>query len=88
MYKTDYGIDEARRLVNLFSCCSESFNQRFTLAELITLARCYKRSEYDFAPDRWSSRQVEEAITLGRTPTWDADERCVYQDRDPTDALE
>ena len=88
MDKTDYGIDEARRLVNLFSCCSESFNQTFTLAELITLARCYTRCGYDLPPDRWALRQIEEAIALGRTPTWDADERPVYQDRDPTDALE
>jgi len=73
------GIQEAREIVNLFNGCNESFNQRFTFAELITLYRVWKTCEWVFTPDEWSQRQVDEAIKLGIVPEWDENEKPLYR---------
>lgn len=73
-----FGIDELRGAVALFGNCNETFNQRFTADQLVALWRAYKASEWDFTPDRWQPRQVEEALA-GKVPEWDAGEDALYR---------
>jgi len=64
-----YGIDELRRAVNIFSHCNETFNQSYSAAELLCLADAQMRSGWDFCPDEWNERQVQEALQ-GTAPQW------------------
>lgn len=73
-----FGIDELRGAVALFGNCNESFNQLHTAEDLVKLWRAYKASEWDFAPDVWTKRQVEEALA-GKAPEWDAGEDPLYR---------
>ncbi len=56
------GIEELRKAVNVFDNCRESFNDRFTMTQLITLWRALHLCEWDITPDEWSERQVNEAL--------------------------
>ncbi len=76
---TAFGIDELRRAVNLFDRCRESFNQQFDAAELVAIWRAFTASGWDIPPDRWTERQVEEALK-GRAPTFEDQERPTYDD--------
>jgi len=71
--KVQFGIDKLRRAVNLFSNCSESFNQIFTEHQLLKLADAYSRCDYDITPDKWAARQIREALKFGRAPKWSDD---------------
>ncbi len=71
------GAEELRRAAALFSNCNESFNCEHSAAQLLTLWRMYTVSGYDITPDRWSPRQVAEALE-GRAPKWDENLRAVY----------
>lgn len=70
-------IETLRLAVNLFSNCSEGFNQQFTAAELIRIYCAYKASGWDITPDRWEARQVADAL-VGIAPQWTADETPIY----------
>ena len=68
------GIDLIRYAARLFSDCREDFNQRFTTSQLLQLAEACRDSDWDFYPDQWSERQIQEALSHGRAPTWEADQ--------------
>lgn len=56
------GVDELRKAVNVINGMRESFNDRFTIAQLVNLWRALHMCEWDIAPDEWSGRQVNEAL--------------------------
>lgn len=64
------GISELRAAVRLLNGANESFNQRFTAEQLLQLCRMHRASQWDYYPDCWSERQVQEALA-GRPPEWD-----------------
>ncbi len=72
-----FGIHELRQAVKAFSRNNETFNQRFTAEELITIWRAWKKSEWDFLPEQWEERQVQEALQ-GVAPNWDENECPIY----------
>lgn len=74
----EFGIDKLRKVVNLLNQCNETFNQKFTVEELIKLADICFNSNYDFLPDQYTGRQLYEAIKYNRTPTWDSKENPTY----------
>jgi hypothetical protein len=65
-----FGIDELRAARNIFSHCSETFNQRFTAEQLIAIARASHASEWDTIPDTWTEEQIAAALR-GVAPAWD-----------------
>jgi hypothetical protein len=78
MKNTYDGIDQLRLAVRLFDNCNETFNQRFTGEELLTLWRMYRECGWDIPPDRWSNRQVREALGKNVIPQFTDEERPFY----------
>lgn len=74
------GVEQLRRTVALLNNCNETFNDRYTAAELMRLGEMYRACAWDFAPDRWEGRQLAEAL-CGIVPQWDENERPVYTKR-------
>jgi len=64
------GIDLVRYAVHLLDRCKESVNQRFNAEQLLTIADCCQRSEWDMYPDQWTDRQLQECVQFGKTPQW------------------
>jgi hypothetical protein len=56
------GAEELRAMVNVFNACRESFNDRYSVEELVLLYRALKRSEWDVLPDDWTSKEVADAL--------------------------
>jgi hypothetical protein len=56
------GIEELRIAVRLFNNCRESFNERYTLEQLILLYRAYARSDWDITPDEWTDDELAAAL--------------------------
>lgn len=56
------GAEELRKAVNVINNMRESFNDRYTAAQLLTLWRAFHACEWDIAPDEWSQRQIYEAL--------------------------
>lgn len=75
-----FGIDELRRAAAIFSHCNETFNQRFSVEELLTIARAHVAAKWDFLPDAWHEQQIAEAL-CGIAPEWDESERPVLRPR-------
>lgn len=73
-----FGIDRMRHIVGAFSTVNESFNQRFSIAQLGILHRAWLTCEWDIAPDRWAAWQVAEALR-GITPRFDDNGKPVRQ---------
>jgi hypothetical protein len=48
----------------------------------MAIYRAFKAYGWDIPPDRWDTRQVEEAIK-GRVPTFDDQERPTFSDPGP-----
>lgn len=63
------GAEELRAAVRMLNGCSESFLDRHTLAELVTICRAWRAAEHDYPPDTWTTRQVAAAIR-GIVPRW------------------
>jgi hypothetical protein len=78
----EFGVDRLRAMRCLFDNCNESFNQRFSVAELVKLFDAYRGSEWDIPPDQWTVRQIVEALRDGRAPTWSDDSTPAYDDSD------
>ncbi len=76
-YDTKPAIEHLRLLVRNFDGMNETFNQRFTITQLIALHRAWMLSDWDICPDEWEERQVWEALK-GRPPTFDHNERPTY----------
>jgi hypothetical protein len=70
-------IERLRRMVRAFDRNSEEFNQAFTMDELLTIHRAWMLSGWDIWPDRWTERQVMEALA-GKPPNWDDNMRPLY----------
>ena len=81
------GIEQLRKAVGLFNNTNESFNDRFSAHELISIAQAYTRSEWDITPDQWTSKEVEDAID-GRGTGATGETLCVAcRDARPTEGL-
>lgn len=74
---TRTGADTLRIIVRNMDNTTEDLNTRFTVAELIAIYSAHLASEWDFYPDQWEERQIQEAIQ-GKVPRWDASERPIY----------
>ncbi len=72
-----HGVDILRGAFNVFNCCNETFNQRFSTEELVKLYRAFYVCGWDITPDHWTDRQVIDAL-LGCAPQWDDNEKPVY----------
>ena len=70
MRKYDSGIEELRHIVSNFDCNIENFNSKYSLEELVKIHRSWMKSDWDIWPDRWTERQVQEALQ-GIPPNWD-----------------
>lgn len=75
-------IDELRKMVRNFDSNNETFNQRFSMSQLIQIHRMWMASEWDFHPDEWTEQQVQEALA-GHPPQWDQDEKPVHYGPEP-----
>lgn len=65
------GIELVRYAAHMLDHCNESFNQRFNRAEdLLKIADACQKSEWDFYPDDWTERQLQECIQFGIIPKW------------------
>lgn len=82
-YDENTGIEKLRLLVSNANYCNESFNEQFTIEELIKIHRALALCAWDILPDSWTERQIREALELGRVPTWDEQERPTYDDPPP-----
>ncbi len=58
-----------RHMIEVFNRCSEDFNQHYTMSQLEQIYDAYKACQCRVMPDRWTTRQVEEAL-CGVTPRW------------------
>lgn len=64
------GIDQLRHAVHVLDSCRESFNQRYTVAELVRLVNCMMASGWDFSPDQWEQEQLTDALRYGIAPAF------------------
>lgn len=66
------GIENLRRAVKMFNACNESFNQRFGAHGLINIYEALLRSEWDIYPDRWTPKEINDALAgRGTGATYD-----------------
>lgn len=72
------GAEFLRWLVGNLGDVSETFNDRYSVEQLIAIGRAWEKSEWDFYPDQWEERQVREALE-GVVPTWSDDEVATYK---------
>lgn len=49
----------------------ETFNQRFTIAELVRLWQVSYMCDWDIDPYQWSEEQIADALGDGIIPTFD-----------------
>lgn len=56
------GIEELRLALLLFDDTSETFNQRFSAAELLLIFRAHRRGEWDYYPDQWTAEELAKAL--------------------------
>lgn len=64
-----FAIDELRLIVRNFDDCRDSFNQNYTIDQLVQIHRMWMACDWDNYPDTWEDRQVEEALQ-GIVPRW------------------
>lgn len=78
--RTLTGAEELRKLASMIDGLSETFLDRFTLEELVTLTRAWRASEWDKYPDaEWTEEQIAAALR-GVPPAWDSDEKPEDED--------
>jgi hypothetical protein len=66
--KIVFGIDEIRGARNVFACCNETFNQRYSAEELLKIYRFMtQHKELSDTPDEWDNRHLAWAL-LGKDP--------------------
>jgi len=72
------GVELIRAIADMSRWTSEDFWAGKTAEQVIAIGRAHRASEWDFLPDQWSPRQVEEALE-GIVPRWGGeDERPLY----------
>lgn len=64
-------VEVLRRVVDMCDRSPESFNQRFTIAELVRLWQVSYLCEWDIDPYQWSEEQIADALGDGIIPTFD-----------------
>lgn len=64
-------IDLLRYAVRLFDNCNETFNQKYSDQELLKIATAHQKTEWDYYPDQWAPRQLQELLNLGKDPKFD-----------------
>lgn len=64
------GIEELRTLVKAYDYQSEGFNLAYSTEELLAIFRAHRACEWDFYPDQWEPRQVDDAINGAIVPRW------------------
>lgn len=79
MRKPLEGIEFLRYAVRLFDSCKESFMEKAHADDLLKIAKAHHASEYDYYPDLWSQRQVDECLEHGKVPRWDRNEKPIYE---------
>ena len=73
------GAETLRLIVRNIGDCRESFNDRFTLDELIKIHLMFLECGWDIYPDQWEERQIKEALER-KIPKWDSMERPFYDE--------
>ena len=71
------GAELLRLIVSNLNTTRESFNDQFSLEELVQIHRMFYLSDWDIYPDDWTKRQVKEALR-GVPPQWTKDEKPKY----------
>ena len=71
------GAELLRLIVSNINATNESFNDEYSLEELIQIHRMFLLSEWDIYPDCWTKRQIKEALQ-GIPPQWTKNERPKY----------
>ena len=64
-------VEVLRRVVDMCDRSPESFNQRFTITELVRLWQVSYLCEWDYDPYQWSQEQIADALGDGIIPTFD-----------------
>lgn len=65
------GIELLRYAVHMLSSSKEDVNMRFSAPQLLRIADAVQKCEWDFYPDQWSERQLQECVQFGMTPKWE-----------------
>lgn len=63
-------VDILRRVADMCDRSPETFNQRFTIAELVRLWQVSYLCEWDLDPYQWSEEQIADALGDGIIPTF------------------
>jgi hypothetical protein len=71
------GVEIIRLVVRNLDDCRESFLQRFTAIQLLKIGIAHLACGWDFPPDQWEERQIQEALR-GKIPRWDSDSKPLY----------
>lgn len=66
-----------RAVVRLFDVGSETFAQRFTVAQLCKLHTAWLASDWIYPPCDWDDRQIREALR-GVAPDWTDEAIPIY----------
>lgn len=64
-------VEVLRRVAGMCDRSPETFNQRFTIAELVRLWQVSYLCEWDIDPYQWSEKQIADALGDGIIPTFD-----------------
>lgn len=71
------GAELLRLIVQNISATTESFNDQYSLEELVQIHRMFLLSDWDIYPDEWTRRQIKEALE-GYPPQWTKNEKPKY----------
>jgi len=72
------GVELIRAIADMTRWTSEDFWAGMSAEQVVAIGRAHRDSEWDFLPDRWTTRQVEEALA-GVVPRWAGDdEQPIY----------
>jgi hypothetical protein len=69
-FENEPGVERLRRAIGILDYCNETFNYRWTAAELLKIVDAHLRSGWDIFPDEWSEDQLRAAIDHGTPPTF------------------
>ena len=64
-------VECLRFVTHMCNRMPDSFNQRFTIAELVRLWQVSYLCEWDYDPHEWSEDQIADALGDGIIPTFD-----------------
>lgn len=73
----EHAIEYLRRMVKCFDRNTEDLNMSYTLPELLNIWAAWCRCEWDFYPDQWSAKQLEQSAKNATVPQFDDEERPI-----------